>query len=518
MMQVESRAVNSIRNISVALIGQLIGLVLTFVTRIFFIRHLGVGYLGLNGFFSNILSFLSLAEMGFGASLLVSLYKPIQMNNQLLISQYINHFKKVYAKIGIFTLIVGSVMAFFIPDLIKEDSVSSVFTSFQILQYYFIFLINSVIPYFFLVDRFLVIAFQKKFIVSIIRYSAILILNIAQVFTLIFMGSFFIYLLLALIMALLEFIVIRIWVKRTYTFLRRDKNLNLTDSQREQITIQVKSMVFHKITGILIASLPSILLTSFIGLESTGKYSNYLLIFTGLNIVFSQIFDGVNASVGSFAAQKEPESIHDLFKTMFFVNAWLYNFATIGLILFLQDVIHIFFGSDLLYNQIIVYAIIVNFYINGLRRTLLTFRDAMGLFVFDRNKAIVEAILAIILSYLFLVIYQEFGIFIGISLSTILTCYLVEPYILYNKVFGLGSRNFYKILLKYILVGIFAFILSYLSIMFVEGKTIFFLVLRIAIVTGIVNVFHLIVFRKTREFRKLKTLVVGLIQNQRKST
>lgn len=72
-----SRTRNSIKNLVTALVGQALGFIISFVARIFFIRVLGKEYLGLNGLFTNILSILSLAELGIGEAIIFSLYKPL---------------------------------------------------------------------------------------------------------------------------------------------------------------------------------------------------------------------------------------------------------------------------------------------------------------------------------------------------------------------------------------------------------------------------------------------------------
>ena len=65
----ESRTRNSMLNLISALVGQILSLVLKFVVQTVFIYTLGKEYLGLNGLFTNILSFLSLAELGVGSSI-----------------------------------------------------------------------------------------------------------------------------------------------------------------------------------------------------------------------------------------------------------------------------------------------------------------------------------------------------------------------------------------------------------------------------------------------------------------
>ena len=72
-----TRTENSTKNMYTGLIFQILVLIFRFVTRTVFIKYLGSEYLGINGLFSNILNLLSLADLGIGASLVYSLYKPI---------------------------------------------------------------------------------------------------------------------------------------------------------------------------------------------------------------------------------------------------------------------------------------------------------------------------------------------------------------------------------------------------------------------------------------------------------
>lgn len=78
----KSRTHYSLMNSSISTIVYLIKLVLSFAVRSYFIKYLGVEYLGLNGLFTNILSFLSLAELGIGTSIVYELYKPLAFDNK----------------------------------------------------------------------------------------------------------------------------------------------------------------------------------------------------------------------------------------------------------------------------------------------------------------------------------------------------------------------------------------------------------------------------------------------------
>ena len=72
-----SRTENAVKNLSWGWISKILGLVLSFVSRTIFIQFLGKTYLGVNGLYSEILSMLSFAELGFGTALNFAMYKPV---------------------------------------------------------------------------------------------------------------------------------------------------------------------------------------------------------------------------------------------------------------------------------------------------------------------------------------------------------------------------------------------------------------------------------------------------------
>ena len=75
------RTKNSIINLITAFIGQIFGVAISFLTRMIFVKYLSSEYLGINGLFTNILTMISLAELGVGSAMVYSLYKPIAEEN-----------------------------------------------------------------------------------------------------------------------------------------------------------------------------------------------------------------------------------------------------------------------------------------------------------------------------------------------------------------------------------------------------------------------------------------------------
>lgn len=114
------RIKNSLKNIYSGIIGQVICLLCSFITRTFFIRILGSTYLGVSGLFGNILTLLSLAELGVGQAIIFSLYKPLAENDNDKIHALMLVYKKIYRLVFWFVLCVGMALVPFLKYIIND--------------------------------------------------------------------------------------------------------------------------------------------------------------------------------------------------------------------------------------------------------------------------------------------------------------------------------------------------------------------------------------------------------------
>ena len=76
-----SRTRNTELNVAAGFGTQIVQLIAGFISRTVFIYTLGENYLGISGLFSDVLSVLSIAELGVGSAITFSLYKPIADND-----------------------------------------------------------------------------------------------------------------------------------------------------------------------------------------------------------------------------------------------------------------------------------------------------------------------------------------------------------------------------------------------------------------------------------------------------
>ena len=78
----ESRTENTIRNLAYAWMNQGFTIVMNMVVRIIFVRTLSKDYVGITGLFSNIITVLSVAELGVGSAITYGLYAPLVEGNE----------------------------------------------------------------------------------------------------------------------------------------------------------------------------------------------------------------------------------------------------------------------------------------------------------------------------------------------------------------------------------------------------------------------------------------------------
>ena len=185
------RIKNTFFNTITGILGKVISLILGFVSRTLFIYVMGQEYLGLNGLFTNILSMLSLAELGFGSAVVFSLYKPIHENDTRKIQQLMCFYKNTYRKIGVLIGGAGIVLMPFLKYIVNFPQ--NIDINFQLV--YALFLLNNVSSYlFFGYRRALVTASQKQYLLRIYDYISSIVLCLGQILILLVTHNYILYL------------------------------------------------------------------------------------------------------------------------------------------------------------------------------------------------------------------------------------------------------------------------------------------------------------------------------------
>ena len=326
-------------------------------------------------------------------------------------------------------------------------------------------------------------------------------MNVFQIIILIITKNYILFLILQIIFTWLENFFVSKKADSMYPYLK-DKNVDALDKKEiSNIKKNVGAMVFHKIGGMVVNSTDNIIMSRIVGLVAVGIYSNYFLIIQALETITGQIFNAITASVGNLNATQDKNHVKTVFNRTLFMNFWVFSFCSICLIVLFNDFITLWLGKEYLFSFSIVVVLCICFYLKGIRKTVLTFRDATGIFYYDRYKPIIESVINLIVSILLANELGVLGVFLGTIISTVTTSLWVEPYILYKYVFNMSVKDYFKRLISYSVIGILVCVFTYYICSFFTGLNWFILVLKLFITIVFVNIIFILVFRKSQEFK-----------------
>ena len=120
-MKNRSRTEYTILNTLTGMGGYFLNTVLGFVCRMVFVQCLSADYLGVNGLFTNILSMLSLAELGIGSAVVYALYKPLAQNDEEKIASLVKLYGTAYRAIGLVVALIGLALMPFLNLIIQDQ-------------------------------------------------------------------------------------------------------------------------------------------------------------------------------------------------------------------------------------------------------------------------------------------------------------------------------------------------------------------------------------------------------------
>ena len=350
------RTKKSFLNIGSNFFIMMVKTILTFVTRTVFIHYLGEEALGLNGLFTNVLSMLSLAELGVSTAINFSLYQPLSNKDNKKISELMSFYRKAYTVIGIVIGIVGIIIIPFLKYIINDiNSIDNVYLI------YILYLINTVSTYFIAYKETLINADQKNYKLAGIQFIGLVALNIFQIIFLIITKSFIVYLIIQFITLFIQRVVTNRYITKKYSNIDFNCKEKVEKKDLQIIIKNVKAMFLHKIGDYCINSTDNLIISAFINVATVGIYSNYLTIINLLNNFINMIYNGLGASLGNLVATESDDKKEEIFKKMNFIAFCIYGLCSVCMINVFNDFIKIWIGEKYCLSLSIVIMIVRNF-------------------------------------------------------------------------------------------------------------------------------------------------------------
>ena len=494
----DSRTENFVRNATFGLILQFFSLVLSFITRTVFIKYLSNDYLSINGLFSNIINTLSFLELGFGTALIYMLYKPVAENNVERIKVVANYYKKVFTIIGSIMFIIGlliiPVLKYIIKDPPKIDD--------NLNLIYIIFLVNTCFSYFFSHKMAVINAHQQNYKIIVCNQIAKTIQCIMQIIVLVVLRNYMLYLGIQFVCTILNYLLINMHANKMYPYLKEKTTKNMSKKDRMEIKSKVKSLILYRLEPTLLNNSDNIIISSFLGVSYVGIYSNYYLITNYLYLFINQITNSLETSIGSLNTTSDKKNKEEIFYKVLYLCFFIYGITCVLLMGLINDFINIWIGKEYLFSDFTVFTIILSILINGLHFPCYSFRTTSGLFEKTKFVPLIEVILNIAISIILAKYIGVAGVFLGTSLSKLLTFFWTDPKLIYENIFEKKHiKKYYYKYIYYFAVTIFTGIIIFNISKFIAATNYFSLFIKAIILGTITLLLFVGLTFKTSEYK-----------------
>ncbi|WP_455938386.1 lipopolysaccharide biosynthesis protein, partial [Gemella morbillorum] len=439
-MKQDSKIKNVTRNTILGVFNNIALVLLNLISRKLFLNYIGIEYLSVGQVINNILGILAFSELGVANSVLYLLYKPVAQDDTKKIAKIIGSYKKINRVIGCVIFGLGLVCVPFLNRFIQ--------TSISMKTVYLVFIMNllySSSTYFCSYRQVLINANQKNYIVSkvslFVNFFGILI----QCAIIYLTHSYVIYLAVLIIMGLIQNIIIFRIAGRWYPYLKEFRKCKLGERGYKELVNTVKSMFAVKFCAIVINNTDN-LLVSLISTLMVGYCANYTIVTVKINSIIAIFHNSTVYSLGIASVEKSAEEKLQLFKKILYINSFLAGATTILLGVLLDDFIVFWLGEKYLISRIVFYSLLLSYMWNIITATIWMFRDTNGLFVYVKRMLFLNAVLNIILSFIFGKLIGVSGVYFATIISNIFTDFWYDAKLVFKKLFHKNKYwhyNFY---------------------------------------------------------------------------
>ncbi len=431
-------------NTLVAIINQIVVLISSFIIPRMIITKYGSDVNGLITSITQFLGFIVLMDMGVGAVVKSTLYKPLSENDNVEISKIVKSAKKFYNKVGLLLIFYIFLLCCVYP-MISKNSFDSSFVILLIIA----ISISSIAQYFVgIVNQLLLDADQKSYIQLALNIIAVILNTILCVALINWNASIHLVKIIASIVLLIKPFGMFIYVKKKYYI---NKDVKLT----EEPIKQKKNGIAQHVAAYILSNTDIVVLTIFSSLKNVSIYNVYYLVVAGIRQVITTLTVGFDAYFGNLYAKKSKVLnkvfdeyewvVHTIVTLLFSITAVLIcpfvNVYTLNVLD--ANYIYPFFGI----------LMTAAFGIYCIRLPYNTIVLAAGHYKQTQTSAIIEALINIVVSILLVNKIGLCGVAIGTLLAmTYRTFYLV--FYLKDTILNREVKHFIKHLVIDIIIAI----------------------------------------------------------------
>lgn len=445
------------KNTMSAFLGNVVNILVKFVLQKIFIDSLGVEYLGLNSVLTNIISALSIVELGISSAIIFNLYEPIKTNKIEVIKSLLRFYRKAYNIIALITVGIGLLLMPFLHLIVREP-VEGV----NIYIAYMLVLASTVVSYLMSYRQSILYATEQGHITTNVQTITNIISALVQILILLATENYYLYLIVGIVAQLgKNFCLYKIAEKR-HPILKHKDVKKLDKAIEKDIFKKMRALFIHKASTFVIFGTDNIIISAFINVSTVGLYSNYHMIFSAVETIFTQTIKALTPTVGNLLVDKDVSRNFKTFQKIRHVNFVVVLLSSVGIILFADLFVKLWYGGEYVLSSFTLITLLMVHYQRMMRESYSVFKEAAGIYHEDRFVPVVESILNIVVSVVLVQWIGLPGVFIGTFVSSFALWFYSYPKFVYKKLFGRSYRQYIIEMVLYSLIYFAVMVVAWL--------------------------------------------------------
>ena len=279
----------------------------------------------------------------------------------------------------------------------------------------------------------------------------------------------------------------------------------ISEQARKEIKKNLSGLVGTKISSIVLHSSDAVVISAFLGLTLTAQYGNYYFLMEAICGFIATLFTSMTASIGDKLVRDSLEENYRLFQHISFANNWLVGWCTISFVCMIEPLISAAYGDGMLLGWKFSALMGVYLYIYQIQKTILTYKDAAGIWYADRHRPYVVMTTNLVTN---LILVNVIGIY-GIVLSTILSFVISLPWLnktLFTKLFHKSPYINLTRILTNAMLTVFLCVITYFLCSF-SGGGISGMMERLVVCCIVPNAIMLLIYRNSSDLNYWITFV-----------
>lgn len=498
----ESRVVNTKRNILASYLFMFLQIIFSFVSKSVIIYTLGSEYLGLSSLFNSILMVLNVAELGFTTSIVYFLYRPLAEGDTERVCALLAYLKKIYKGVGFAIIFFGSLAGIVLPWLINGDVPDNI----NMYILYALYLINTASSYFlFAYKTALLTAAQRLDLVKISGCIVQLIQYSLQLASLIIFHNYYLFVVSMIIGTALTNIFTAYISNKKFPQYRCSGNIDESDKRR--ILTKVKGLLICNISIVTYSTLDSIVISAFIGLTTVAIYSNYMAIYKAVNQLIVMIRSAMQSSVGNSVVKESiTKNLHDVFLWQFLFSI-ISTWCAACMMCLYQPFMRLWMGDKLLLPMLDVSLIVIWFSIDIVQQSHYLYLTGAGIWNDLKYSYIFNTCCNLTLNVF---LGKTLGI-TGVVIASLVTCIISGTFwqciIIFKKYFKTSAKKYILTQFKYFSFSAIIVTITYFITLIINFDGVLGIAFKLLVCSVVSSLLLLFVYHKNPFFNDSLVLV-----------